>query len=124
MVTRNQAHKLIVAGRDPNNGAYMFRGNLPMYERLLKNVKKGENRQNMRIIQTLRATRSLPSNVQRMIVNALNVPRKTVRKSPPKQRTKTARSTPNPLHGTKQRTVTVTKRFWRSAKVWPKSNER
>jgi hypothetical protein len=121
MVTRNQALRLIVAGRDPNNGAYMFRGNLPMYSRLLKTVKKGENRQNMRIIQTLRATRSLPSNVQRMIVSALNVPRKTVRKSPPRPRI--ARSTLNPLHGTKPRTVTMTKRFvpfWKSAKVWPK----
>ena len=122
MPTRNQALRLIAAGRDPNNGAYMFRGNLPMYSRLLKNVKKGENRQNMRIIQTLRATRGLPSNVQRMIVSALNVPRKTVRKSPPRPRT--ARSTLNPLHGTRPRTVAAPTRFWRSAKVWPKSNSR
>lgn len=105
MVTHRQAVRLVAKVRDPRNNATMVGGQLPFFKQFLNNARKRDlarrHRANMKLIQILRVTKNLPSNVQRTIINQLNLPHKTVVKAPPARRL--APSTINPLRGTTSR---------------------
>jgi len=108
MATRSRALTLVAKLRDPRNNATMVGGNLPFFKQFLNNARKQDlarrHKQNMKFIQILIALKHLDPNTQRMIINQLNLPHKTVIKAPPAPRL--APSTLNPLRGTKPKKQT------------------
>jgi len=103
MATHSRALSLVAKLRDPRNSSTMVGGQLPFFKKFLNNARSQNlarrHKQNMKFIQILFALKHLDQNTQRMIINQLNLPHKTVIKAPPAPRL--APSTMNPLRGTK-----------------------